>query len=259
MIRRFFEQAYLYHKGRSAAFHAEEFVLMQLAYPLTSLIFYCLVAAYSFQTANLTSWVVGNAFLLCTHACVFQLGIVFDSDRFYGRLRTVIAAPCAKLPLILSNGVFPTIFAVCASVFGFLIGSLIFGVDFSGVNLGLAALCILGAMISASCFGICLSAIGLMSDSMHLVLNVVSYFLMIFTGAEFPISQLPLAGRIVSQLMPLTKAIAAMNGLFEPGDGAFWTLMAGELATGAVYALLAWGIFRIAERVARRSGKFDLF
>jgi len=35
--------------------------------------------------------------------------------------------------------------------------------------------------------------------------------------------------------------------------------MAGELATGAVYALLAWGIFRIAERVARRSGKFDLF
>ena len=259
MIRRFFEQAYLYHKGRSAAFHAEEFVLMQLAYPLTSLIFYCLVAAYSFQTANLTSWVVGNAFLLCTHACVFQLGIVFDSDRFYGRLRSVIAAPCAKLPLILANGVFPALFAVCASVFGFLVGALVFHVDFSGVNLGLAALTILCAMASAACFGLFLSVFGLMSDSMHLVLNVVSYLMMIFTGAEFPVSQLPLAGRVVAQLMPLTKAIAAMNTLFDPGLGQFQVLLLAELATGAAYALLARAIFGLAERSARRSGRFDMF
>lgn len=259
MIRRFWEQAVLYHKGRSAAFHAEEFALMQLGIPLLSLIFYCLIAAYSFQTSNLTSWVVGNAFLLCTNACVFQLGIVFDSDRYFGRLRSVIAAPCAKLPLILANGVFPTLFAVCASGVGFLVGSLVFHVDFSGVNLGLAVLCILGAMVSASCFGLCLSAIGLMSDSMHLILNVVSYLLMIFTGAEFPISQLPRAGRIVSQMLPLTKAISAMNGLFGSDSRSFWPLMAGELATGAAYALLAWGIFRVAERVARRNGKVDLF
>lgn len=38
MIRRFFDQAVLYHKGRSAAFEAEEFALMQLGYPLITLI-----------------------------------------------------------------------------------------------------------------------------------------------------------------------------------------------------------------------------
>ena len=97
---------------------------------------------------------------------------------------------------------------MCASIFGFLVGALVFHVDFSNVNLGLAIVTVLCAMISASCFGLFLAVFGLMSDSMHLVLNVVSYLLMIFTGAEFPVSQLPLAGRIVAQFMPLTKSIS---------------------------------------------------
>ena len=114
-------------------------------------------------------------------------------------------------------------------------------------------------MASAACFGLFLSMFGLMTDSMHLILNVVSYLLMIFTGAEFPISQLPLLGRVFSQLMPLTKAIAAMNTLFEPGDGQFWTLLIAELFTGAAYALLAHALFGFAERSAQRNGRFDLF
>ncbi|MBO4418642.1 MAG: ABC transporter permease [Oscillospiraceae bacterium] len=259
MIRRFFEQAQLYHKGRRAAFSGEEFALMQVGYPLVTLIFYCLIASYSFQTGNLTTWVIGNAFLLCTNACIFGLGNVFRGERYTGRLRSIIASPSAKLPLILASGLYPALFAVIASVCGFLVGSLVFGVDFSGVNLGLAALAILCAMASATCFGLFLSVFGLMSDSMHLVLNVVSYLLMIFTGAEFPVSQLPLFGRVIAQLMPLTKAIAAMNSLFGPEQGTFWTLMLAELATGAVYAILARVLFGFAERCARRNGQFDLF
>lgn len=259
MIRRFIDQAVLYHRGRSAAFEAEEFALMQLGYPLITLIFYCLIAAHSFQTTNLTSWVIGNSFLLCTNACIFGLGNIFVGERYWGRLRSIIASPCAKLPLILANGVFPAIFAVCASIFGFLVGALVFHVDFSNVNLGLAIVTVLCAMISASCFGLFLAVFGLMSDSLHLVLNVVSYLLMIFTGAEFPVSQLPLAGRIVAQFMPLTKSISAMNLLFEEELGSFWLLLGGEIVTGVTYALLAWSIFGFAERAARRSGRFDMF
>ena len=259
MIRRFFEQAQLYHKGRRAAFSGEEFALMQVGYPLVTLIFYCLIASYSFKTSNLTSWVIGNAFLLCTNACIFGLGNSFRGERYTGRLRSIIASPSAKLPLILASGLYPALFAVIASACGFLVGSLVFGVDFSGVNLGLAALAILCAMASATCFGLFLSVFGLMSDSMHLVLNVVSYLLMIFTGAEFPVSQLPLFGRVIAQLMPLTKAIAAMNSLFGPEQGTFWTLMLAEPATGAVYAILARVLFGFAERCARRNGQFDLF
>lgn len=232
---------------------------MQIGYPLVTLIFYCLIASYSFRTRDLTSWVIGNAFLLCTNACIFGLGNIFVGERYFGRLRSIIASPCAKLPLILANGLYPALFAVCASLCGFIVGALVFGVDFSGVNLGLAALTILCAMASATCFGLFLSVFGLMSDSMHLVLNVVSYLMMIFTGAEFPVSQLPLAGRVFAQMMPLTKAIAAMNTLFTSGYEQFWPLLLAELLTGAAYALLARAVFGFAERSAQRNGRFDMF
>ena len=259
MIKRFFDQAYLYHKGRSAAFEAEEFVLMEITYPLITMIFYCLVATFSFKTTDLTVWVIGNAFLLCTNACIFGVGIMFVKERHYGRMRSIIAAPCSKLSLILASGVFPTLFAVCASVCGLVVGCLVFGVTFSGVNLLLVALTIIVAMISATFFGLFISAFGLMNDSMHLVLNAVSYLLMIFTGAEFPIKQLPVAGQLVAQMMPLTKAILAMNKLFEGNIKDFAILITAEIFTGLVYALLTYVVFGYAEKGAQRNGKFDMF
>lgn len=259
MLRRFFSQAYLYHKGRSAAFRAEEFVLLQLGYPLLSMIFYCLIAAYSFRTSELTAWVIGNAFLFCTNTCVFGLGNAFFGERYNGRLRSIIASPCAKLPLILANGLFPALLSVGAVVLGLTVGALVFGVDFHGVNLWLAAVTILCAMTSASCFGLLLSVFGMITDSMHLVLNIVSYLLMIFTGAEFPVSQLPLAWRVFAQCLPLTNSIAAMKLLFAPDSVGFGLLLLRELAAAVCYALLAWAVFRFAERTARRKGSFDLF
>ncbi len=259
MIKRFFEQAFLYHKGRRAAFEAEEFVLMQIGYPLLTLIFYCLIASYSFHTTDLSHWVIGNAFLLCTNACIFGLGKLFVDERYYGRLRSIIASPCSKIALILSGGVFPALFAICASTFGLLVGSLVFHVSFAGINLGLVALAILIAMVSAACFGLFISSFGLISDSMHLILNVVSYLLMIFTGAEFPVSQLPPAGRVFAQLMPLTKAIAAMNNLFEGNLSDYWICLLGELATGVAYALLSRFVFALAQKAAQKNGRFDMF
>ena len=259
MIRRFFETASLYHKGRSAAFEAEEFVLMQIGYPLVTLIFYCLIASYSFRTTDLSKWVIGNAFLLCTNACIFGLGNLFVGERYYGRLRSIIASPCSKISLILASGVFPTIFAVCASVCGLVVGSVLFHVSYKNVNLFLVALAILLAMISATCFGLFISSFGLISDSMHLVLNVVSALLMIFTGAEFPVSQLPMAGQIIAQFMPLTKAISAMNMLFENNLRMFWLYLAGEVLTGVIYALLSRSVFAYAQRAAQKNGQFDMF
>jgi ABC-2 type transport system permease protein len=82
---------------------------------------------------------------------------------------------------------------------------------------------------------------------------------MIFTGAEFPIKQLPFAGQVIAQMMPLTKAIMAVNKLFEGNVREFSSLIIAEILTGAVYALLTYAIFGFAEKVARRNGKFDMF
>ena len=259
MVRRFFSQALLYHKGRTAAFNLIEFLCFDAGYPIITLIFYCLLASYSFQTTDLTHWVIGNAFLMCTNTCVFGLGGIFNGERYYGRLRSIVASPCNKLALILANGVFPTIFASVAVAGGFAVGGLLFKIDFSGINLGLAALTILCAMFAATGLGLLLAVFGLISDSMHLILNVVSYILMIFTGAEFPVSQLAIWGQWLSKWLPLTHAIEAMNILLGNSDGNVGRLLVCELRIAIFYMILAWATMRGAEQACRKSGKFDLF
>lgn len=259
MARRFFSQALLYHKGRTAAFNLTEFLCFDAGYPILTLIFYCLLAAYSFQTTDLSHWVIGNAFLMCTNTCVFGLGGIFNAERYYGRLRSIVASPCNKLALILANGVFPTLFASIAVAGGFIVGGVVFDVDFSDINLGLGALTIICAMLASTGLGLLLAVFGLISDSMHLILNVMSYVLMIFTGAQFPVSQLPQLGRLLSRLLPLTRSIEAMNVLLGKGEGNFGYLLSGELGIAFLYVIAAWVILREAERACRKSGRFDLF
>lgn len=259
MIRRFLSQAWLYQKSRTAAFDWREFLFFDTGYPIITLVFYCLLAVYSFQTADLTHWVIGNSFLMCVNTCIFGLGSLFRAERYTGRLRSIIAAPCNILSVVLSYGLIPSLLAVACVVLGFFVGAVAFHVDFSGVNLGLAMLTIFCAMIAASCFGLLLSVFGLISDSMHLILNMMNYILMIFTGAEFPVSQLPLAGQLLSRLLPLTRSIQAMNLLFGSDMSQLAALLLGELAMAAIYIFASVAVLKYAERACQKAGKFDLF
>jgi ABC-2 type transport system permease protein len=259
-MRRFFSQAWLNFKAHQAVFNLEEFLAFQTAYPLLTLIFYCVLAGYSFRTQDLTRWVIGNSFLLCVNTCIFGLGTAFTGERVYGRLRSIIVSPSNKLALVLQSGFFPALMAAVTVIIGFFAGSLIFGVDFAGIDLGLFILISLVSMFAATGFGLFLSSFGLLTPNMNFVLNLISYVLMIFCGANFPIEQLPKAVRLISQLIPLTRGIEAAGMLFEGMDKArLFVLLLGEAGTGAVYFVLAFFVIRIAERLAIRKATLEMF
>lgn len=261
MIRRFFSQAWLYYKGRKAAFHTAEFLASDLGYPAITMIFYCLLAAYGFRTMDLTHWVISNSFLLCTNTCIFNLGTVFLGERYNGRLRSIVVAPCSTLSLVLASGVGPILTASATVIFNLVLGSLLFGIDFSGVSFGAVLLTILCAMTSATCFGLLISVFGMISSSIHLMLNIIHYVLMLFTGAQFPVSQLPVAGQILSRLLPLTRSIQAMDLLFvhHGNPTVFTRLLLEELVMATLYVLIARLLFYGVERACCRNGNFDLF
>lgn len=262
MIQRFFSQAWLYHKGRTDAFHFSDFIASEVGYPAITMIFYCLLAAYGFQTMDLTHWVVSNSFLLCTNACIFNLGTIFLGERYNGRLRSIVVAPCSTLSLVLASGIGPILTASVTVAFNMTLGSLIFGVDFSGVPLGAVILTILCAMTSATCFGLLISIFGMISSSIHLMLNIIHYVLMLFTGSQFPVSQLPVPCQLLSRLLPLTRSLQAMDLLFERTGAPmshFAALLIGEIGMAALYVLLTWAVFHSVERACCRSGQFDLF
>lgn len=259
MVKRFFSQAWLYAKGRQAAFRWEEFLLLDAGYPFLTLVFYCLLAAYSFQTWNLSHWVAGNSLLLCTNICVFQLGGAFNGERYYGRLRSIVTSPTALLEVVLESAFFPMLLSAVTVLAGFLLGSLIFGVRLAALQPGLAMAVILAAMFAASGLGLLLSACSLLGDGMHFLLNVVSYVLMICTGAQFPVTQLPPVFQWVSRLLPLTRGIAAMDLLLAGETGQILPLLLGEAAVGLGYCALAALVIGAAARSAVRRGSLELF
>jgi len=259
MIRRFFHQSWLYFKGANRAFNFEEFAFFQILYPLATLVFYVLLAAYSFNTSNLTRWVVGNSFLLCVNIALFTLGQAFNSERYYGRLRSIIASPMSKLATVLQKAVFPVLVAIATVIIGFVAGSLIFDIPFTEINIGLMLAVIAVSMFAAIGLGLLMGALSLLTDSMHLILNTMCYVLMIFCGANFPIAQLPVWGQAISRILPLTRGIEAGNLLFEGfNSGLFIRLLMGEFAIGTVFFAVSYWVLKYAERAAIKRATLEM-
>ena len=256
----FLHMAWLNFKGQRAAFNLEEFLLLETAYPFITLMFHCVLAGYAYGTTDLTDWVIGNAFLLCTNICVFSLGSSFRAERAYGRIRSIMVGKTSKIEIVLQKGFFSGLVSMVTTFVGFAAGCLVFGISIQDISWGTMLLCFMGAMFSAMGFGLVLSVFGLMSHQMHLILNLMEYVLLIFTGSNFPVSQLPDALQIVSYALPLTRSIQAARGV---ASGMGWSevlsLLGGEIIVGIVYVLLAAGLVKYAERVAIKDGTLELF
>lgn len=259
-MKRFLILAWLSFKSRQSMFKIEEFLCLQAIYPLLTLIFYCILAGYSYQTSNMARWVVGNSFLLCINTCIFTLGSTFMAERAYGCIRSLIVSPSHKLGIILHKGFLTCVTAMVTVVIGFLAGSLLFSVDFSRINWFLFFIAVGAAMFAAAGFGMFIGIFGLISDQMHFVLNFMSYVLMIFCGANFPITQLPPGIRTVSECLPLTHSIAAVNMLFGDGNNnQYIQLLLKEAGIGIIYYILSYLLIRLIEKVSIRRGAMEVF
>lgn len=260
MVRRFFEQSWLCFKGQKAQFEWEEFLLLDTLYPFVTLAFYCVVAGFSFQTANVADWVIGNAFLLCVNTCIFSLGNSFTGERYYGRIRSMIVSPASRIGMILEKGLFISIETTVTTLVGFIAGCLVFGVSLENVSVLHMLLLIFLSTMAAAGFGLFIGVFGLITDQMHFILNVINYVLLIFCGAEFPIAQLPPVCRMISRMLPLTRSIEAAKLLFAQGAiNEIVSLMMGEVALALVYFVLGAGLIRIIEKLAVKNAALEVF
>lgn len=256
----FIHMAWLNFKGQRAAFNLEEFLLLETVYPFFTLIFYCVLAGYAYDTTNITDWVIGNSFLLCTNICVFSLGNCFVIERYFGRIRSIIVGSAPKIEIILAKGFFPAIVGVLTTLLGFYMGCLIFNISWMDISWGNLLCVYVVAMISAMGFGLFLAVLGLLSNQMHLILNLTQYILLIFTGANFPITQLPTILQKISLILPLTRSIEASRKIVSgKGLETVSLLLIGDLIVGIVYVVIAVAVVKYVERIAIRKGTLELF
>lgn len=260
-MKSFLQQTWLYFKGDHSIANISEYIVLEMGQPFLNLIFYCLVASYSYKTNDLSFWVIGNMYLLSINICVFKLGATFMGERVYKRIRAIISAPRSKFLCIIEKSLFPIFQAIITVLLGFFIASIIFKLEFVSTNIILLLSIVFSGIFAIACFGIFLSTVGLISDNiMHFLLNTIQYILLIFTGAEFPISQLPTFMQLISKVLPLTHAIEATNELYNGvGIDIILPLLIKELIVGIIYCIIAVIFIKYTEQISRKNGKYDFF
>lgn len=260
MIQRFFSQAWLNAKVQQGGLNLTEFLVFKVGLSISTLLLYVLIAQFTTGNFDLTAWVVGNAFALCIYECIFDIGGIFDSERFNGRLRSIMVSPTSKLTVIMFNGVSSIVAGFITIASAFVIGGLIFGVQFSDFNIGMFALAIMSATFASVGLGLLLAVFALITDSIFLMLNALALLIMIFSGANFPIAQLPVFAQYIANVFPLYRSISAANlsigGTFTTEYG---SLLLGEIILGIMYYLSAFLLIRVIERIAIRRAALEMF
>ena len=88
--------------------------------------------------------------------------------------------------------------------------------------------------------------------------NTVYFLLLLFSGANIPLSVLPPWMRAISEALPLTNGIRAARSIAagEPSGNALSHILR-ECLIGLAWTLAGYLLFRSFERAAKRSGSLE--
>lgn len=253
-------QSIMSYKALFSWVDPKKYVLLRIINPLLQLTFYCLLAKYAFNSADITPWVIGNSFLLCTTNVFFGMGYILQEERLFGTLKMIMVAPMNKFFIFVGRGIIYSANSLFTVIIGLIFGSLVFGVSFKNVNIMLFFLIILAAMFAASGLGLLISSFGLITRDINLILNTGSVMLLALTGANFPINELPIFLQKISYCIPITRSIAAGNIMLQHGDMSIvYNLIFQELLVGIIYTVLGYLMLRVMDYMSRRKATLDIY
>jgi ABC-2 type transport system permease protein len=222
---------------------------------LVAPIFQILLFVYIGRNARLESdefYVIGNALQYAAIPCVFAMGFAISGERFQQTLGPILVSPAPRLPLFLGRAVPVMLNGAFVAAFSLAVGGLLLGIDVPASALGPLALVVLVSAVSCTGLGLINGALGLRVREVAVLGNVIFGLLLIFTGANVPLEELPGWMQAISERVPLTHGIEAARLL---ADGAALSavdhLIAQELLVGLGYGVAGYALIRFFEWQSR--------
>jgi ABC-2 type transport system permease protein len=141
-----------------------------------------------------------------------------------GVLRRYSATPLRPLTYFFSDVLAPYVLSLAGAFLLFVLGTVVFHVQFSGSVPSLLVGLSLGSFAFLA-FGYSLFGLVRSPRAVTLIGNVVLYAMMLLSGAMVPLEVMPEAVRRFSALSPMTHLVALLRGLWS---GARWTTLSSE-------------------------------
>jgi ABC-2 type transport system permease protein len=219
-------------------------------------IFQILLFVFIGRSAGVESdefFVIGNAVQYASIPCLFSMTNAISGERYQQTLAYLLVSPAGRLSLFLGRAVPVVVNAMFVAAFSLVVTSLILRISIPPSTWPAIALAIAVSAFACTGLGLICAAIGLRVRETAVLNNVLFGLLLIFTGANVAVTELPEWMQWISNRIPLTHGIQAARQL---ADGASLAdvsgLIATELAIGIVYTVVGYQAIRLMERESRK-------
>ena len=228
---------------------------------IVSPIMQVLLFAYAGRNAGVGTdefYVIGNALNYAAIPCLFAMTSSIEGERNAFTLPVVFVSPAPRIPLFLGRAL-PVILNGWVVA---LIGT-VGGMALLHVSIPLRSILpfvVVLAVAAASCTGLGLAAgaFCLRARQGATVSNVLFCLLLVFSGANVALSDLPRWMAAVGQWLPMTHAIEAARLVAQGASlGTVGGLVGHELAIGALYVVLGLVALRYFEDDSRRHATLE--
>jgi ABC-2 type transport system permease protein len=228
---------------------------------LVAPVFQILLFVYIGRSAELESdefYVIGNALQYAAIPCLFAMTHVIAGERFQQTLGYVLVTPARRLPLFLGRALPVVVNGFFVAAFALIVGGWIVGISIPAS--AYAPIALVTAVCAFSCTGLGLvnAGLGFVFRETAVLSNIIFGILLVLSGANVPLDDLPSWLRPVSEVLPFTHGIEAARQLADGetlGDVA--GLIGAELVVGLVYAVLGYTLIRLMEVLGRRLSTFE--
>lgn len=199
-----------------------------------------------------------------TYAAVFGACAVSTSmavsealswDRFEGTLVYVIFAPKSSLMVWLGRvGALVGITTGSSIVTFFVTVLLVDARSLLSLQYGELLLTLIVSILASCGFAVCVAAASLLTRDMYTIPNILAAFLPIIGGMIAPMSVFPPALRCIFDVLPLPHVTDAARAVVLNNGNAWAQSLALALASGTVWCLLGYALWRVSLVVQRQRG-----
>jgi ABC-2 type transport system permease protein len=218
-------------------------------------IFQILLFVYIGRSSHTQSdefYVVGNALQYAAIPCIFAMTNTISGERYQNTLGAVLATPAKRIPLFLGRSLPVIANGFVVSVFALVVGGLIVGVSIPAGSETEILVVILVCAFACTGLGLMTAAIGLLARDTAVLSNIVFGILLVFTGANVALDDLPSWMSTLAQGLPLTHGIEAARRLADGQPfSAVGGLVAAEAFIGLVWGVLGYTAIRTLEWQSR--------
>ncbi len=229
--------------------------------PFTQMVFFAFTVQLGGGSAASIQYVVlGNAVATVTYSSVFSVCQTTDSEKNQGTMEHLLVSPANRLALYLGRGLIPILVSLATVTVALAYAVFVFHVPLAaGSEASLAVSIVLTAFAMVG-FGLLLGGVALYLRTSIILGNIFLFIGLLFSGTNFPISELPVPLQLIGDGLPLTWGLSSIRSSISgaPLDQLLigWGILVVSIAVTIGAAMALWGFF---ERRALMTGSIARF